>query len=121
MIKDVRQISAERGWPAGSVHFEFFSSPAPAENRQPIEVFLARSNVRHTVPPNKSILDALLEAGVTLDYDCKRGECGVCSVAVLEGEPLHEDVYLSESERSAGNVMRICVSWAKTRRLVLDL
>lgn len=121
MIEDVRRLCAEEGWSAERVHFEFFAPSASEEKREAIEVYLARAKATYTVPPDSSILDALVAAGVEVDYDCKRGECGVCSTRVLEGEPLHEDLYLNERERLAGNVMQICVSWAKTRRLVLDL
>jgi vanillate O-demethylase ferredoxin subunit len=40
---------------------------------------------------------------------------------VLEGEPDHRDHILSDDERSSNKVMQICVSRAKTPRLVLDL
>lgn len=121
MIEDVRRICSDEGRPEECVHFEFFSPLQSNERQEPIEIFLARTKVTHTVPPDRSILDVLIDAGVCPDYDCKRGECGVCSVRVLEGEPLHQDLYLNETERRAGDVMQICVSWAKTRRLVLDL
>ena len=39
----------------------------------------------------------------------------------LSGTPDHRDVVLSEAERAAGNVMQICVSRAKSPRLVLDI
>ena len=54
-------------------------------------------------------------------HDCRRGDCGICQVTVLEGEPDHRDFVLSEAERAAGNVMQICVSRARSPRLVLDL
>ncbi len=47
-------------------------------------------------------------------YDCQRGECGICQVAVLEGMPDHRDHILSEGERAENKVMQICVSRAKT-------
>jgi vanillate O-demethylase ferredoxin subunit len=54
-------------------------------------------------------------------YDCKRGDCGICRTDVLDGVPDHRDVVLSDEEKAAGDVMQICVSRAKTPRLVLDL
>ena len=86
-----------------------------------IEVVLQRSGLTFIVPPDKSILQVLIEEAIDPMYDCQRGECGICQVAVLEGEPDHRDHILSEDERASNKVMQICVSRAKTRRLVLDM
>ncbi len=90
------------------------------EDRE-IEVVLKRSGLTFIVPPDKSILQVLIEEAVDPLYDCQRGECGICQVAVLEGEPDHRDHILSDAERAENKVMQICVSRAKTSRLVLDL
>jgi len=87
----------------------------------PIEVVLKRSGLTFTVPPDKSILQVLIEEAVDPMYDCQRGECGICQVAVLDGIPDHRDHILSDDERASNKVMQICVSRAKTPRLVLDL
>jgi ferredoxin len=86
-----------------------------------IEVELRRSGLTFTIPPDKSILQVLIDEGIDPMYDCQRGECGICQVTVLEGEPDHRDHILSDDERASNNVMQICVSRAKTPRLVLDL
>jgi len=54
-------------------------------------------------------------------YDCQRGDCGICQTDVISGTPDHRDVVLSEADKAAGEVMQICVSRAKSKRLVLDL
>jgi ferredoxin len=94
--------------------------PLLTEDRE-IEVVLKRSGLTFIVPPDKSILQVLIEEAVDPLYDCQRGECGICQVAVLEGVPDHRDHILSEAERAENKVMQICVSRAKTPRLVLDL
>ena len=85
------------------------------------EVELRRSGLTFTIPPGKSILQVLIEEAIDPLYDCQRGECGICQVTVLEGEPDHRDHILSDAERAENKVMQICVSRAKSRRLVLDL
>jgi vanillate O-demethylase ferredoxin subunit len=91
-----------------------------ADDRE-IEVVLKRSGLTFIVPPDKSILQVLIEEAVDPLYDCQRGECGICQVTVLEGVPDHRDHILSDAERAENKVMQICVSRAKTPRLVLDL
>jgi ferredoxin len=86
-----------------------------------IEVVLQRSGLTFTVPPDKSILQVLIDEAVDPLFDCQRGECGICQVTVLEGIPDHRDHILSDDERASNKVMQICVSRAKTPRLVLDL
>ena len=65
-----------------------------------IEVVLKRSGLTFMVPPDKSILQVLIEEGIDPMYDCQRGECGICQVAVLEGVPDHRDHILSDDERA---------------------
>ncbi len=119
---DAAIATAKRlGWPAGRLRFEHFTAAAPAPGDKAFEVVLKASGRSYTVPPGKSILDVLIEAGVDPLYDCKRGDCGICQTGVIEGEPDHRDYILSDAEKAAGKVMQICVSRAKSARLVLDL
>jgi len=110
-----------RGWPAEHIHFELFTAAAPVAGDQAFEVELAQSGQVLTVPADKTILEVLEDAGCDPMYDCKRGECGVCTAAVLEGVPDHRDYFLSDAEKAGGKLIQICISRAKTPRLVLDL
>ena len=110
-----------RGWPADRVRFEVFAAPPAAAGDHAFELVLASSGRSLTVGAAQSILDVLIEAGLDPIYDCKRGECGVCAVGVVEGEIDHRDYVLSASEKSAGNVLQSCVSRCRGTRLVLDL
>ena len=74
-----------------------------------------------TVPPERSVLDTIEEAGVSVLYSCEEGTCGTCETDVLEGEPEHRDSVLTAEERAAGETMMICVSRCRGDRLVLDL
>lgn len=116
------------GWPEGRLRFELFYSSAaetkPSAPSQPLDVFevvVKSTGAVVKVPPDKSILAALLDAGIDPLHDCDKGECGVCQVGVIEGVPDHRDSILSEAERAAGKVMQICVSRSKSPRLVIDL
>jgi ferredoxin len=51
---------------------------------------------------------------------CEQGVCGACRTTVLAGEPDHRDELLGSADRAAG-MMLICVSRARSERLVLDL
>ena len=57
----------------------------------------------HVVQPHQSMLEALEAAGVDTLSDCRKGECGLCEVRVLdlEGAIDHRDVFYSERQRDA--------------------
>ena len=79
------------------------------------------TNVGHQNPTAQPGITCQTECQLIQMYDCQRGECGICQVAVIEGVPDHRDHILSDEEQAENKVMQICVSRAKTPRLVLDL
>lgn len=103
-----------------SLRVEKFSAHT-ALSDQPVMVELTRSNRRIQVEAGQSILDAVREAGVDALYDCRVGNCGSCAVKVLAGIPDHRDSALSKAEKERAGLMCICVSRARSERLVLDL
>ena len=120
MIEAARAAWTAAGLPEGQVHFELFTSAAAQQGDAAFEVEIGDGRV-FTIPPGKTIIEVLEAEGVDLIYDCQRGDCGICQTDILSGEPDHRDVVLSQAERDAGKVMQICVSRAKSARLVLDI
>ena len=110
-------------WPPRSLHLERFAPKPQAEpaRAEAFEIVLQRSELTLTVPPDRSILSMIEEAGVGVLSSCAEGTCGTCETSVLEGEPDHLDSVLNDEERQAGDCMMICVSRSCTSRLVLDL
>ncbi len=84
-------------------------------------VVLAKSKRTLFVAEDKSILEALIDAGFNPSFSCTEGMCGTCETRVLEGVPDHRDYILNDAEKAAGKTMMICCSRAKTPMLVLDL
>jgi len=52
---------------------------------------------------------------------CRQGVCGECRVTVLDGRPLHRDLFLSEEEKAASASVMCCVSRSTGPSLELDL
>ncbi|NEK57122.1 oxidoreductase [Geodermatophilus sabuli] len=110
-------------WPAGSLHLERFS---PKEQGAPVrtgsfEVELTVSGLTLTVPPDRSVLDVVEDAGIAVLSSCQEGTCGTCETPVLAGEVDHRDSLLTPAEQAANDTMFICVSRAACPRLVLEL
>jgi ferredoxin-NADP reductase len=119
LVEDV----AAAAWPPEAIHMEFFSADPLASSgpRNAFEIALARAGASYTVPAEKTILQVLAEQGIKVSNSCEQGVCGTCVTGVLEGTPDHRDAFLSERERKACDKMMLCVSRAKSGRLVLDL
>jgi cytochrome P450/ferredoxin-NADP reductase len=110
-------------WPSGALHVERFAAKPLTEpvRSEAFEVVLAQSELTLSVPPDRSILSVVEEAGVGVLSSCAEGTCGTCETAVLDGTPDHRDSVLSAEERQANDYMMICVSRSCSGRLVLDL
>lgn len=107
--------------PRDRVHVEYFAAKeAPASNGG-FDVRLNRSGRTIPVFAGKTILDALLDAGVNVPYACSEGVCGTCETKVVEGVPDHRDIFLSDEERAENKQIMICCSGSKSPVLVLDL
>jgi ferredoxin-NADP reductase len=121
LLQAVEQHCAD--WPEGSLHLERF---APKDVGEPVltgafEVELTLSGLSLTVPPEKSVLQVIEEAGVSVLSSCTEGTCGTCETTVLGGEVDHRDSLLTPAEQAANDTMFICVSRAACPKLVLEL
>ncbi|WP_326601416.1 PDR/VanB family oxidoreductase [Streptomyces sp. NBC_01799] len=121
LLKAVEERCAD--WPDGALHLERFT---PKELQAPLrdgafDVELAQSGITVTVAPDKSVLQAVEEAGVQVLSSCQEGTCGTCETGVLAGTVDHRDSLLTPAEQSSHDTMMICISRALCPRLVLDL
>jgi vanillate O-demethylase ferredoxin subunit len=111
-----------RGWPEAQLHYEFFSADVtPSANDESFEVQLASSGRVVVVPKDKTVVQALADAGIEVQTSCEQGVCGTCITRVLEGEPDHKDLYFTPEEQAKNDQFTPCCSRAKSKRLVLDL
>jgi vanillate O-demethylase ferredoxin subunit len=119
MLDGFLKASASR--PPENIHVEYFSAKESAAVEGGFRVVLAKSNREFEVRPGHTILQTLLDGGIDAAHSCMEGICGACETSVLEGQPDHRDVVLTEAEREASRTMMICCSGCKGERLVLDL
>ena len=121
MMEAARRTAEALGWSDEAIHFEYFKNTRAIDDSTSFEIALARSVMTLQVPAGKTILSVLRENGVGIPSSCEQGACGTCGVAVIEGEPDHQDVYLRKAEKEAGDRIMTCVSRAKSKLLVLDI
>ncbi|QTD98116.1 PDR/VanB family oxidoreductase [Streptomyces cyanogenus] len=112
--------AVEEALPAGTaLHLERFAPRATAGGDTGFELELRRSGRTLTVPAGSTVLAAVRRELPDTAYSCEQGFCGTCRQRVLEGEIDHRDELLTDAERE--DSMLICVSRARSDRLVLDM
>lgn len=111
------------GWPSGALNTERFTAKeaAPPGPSDAFDVVLRQSGLTLAVPPGRSILQTVRDAGVQVLYSCTEGTCGTCETDIVEGAADHRDSVLTREEQAANETMMICVSRCRGPRLVLDL
>jgi vanillate monooxygenase ferredoxin subunit len=118
----VLDAARANAWPEHRLHYEFFAAPSVDTSCDgAFEVCLARTGKTVPVPADRSVTQALADAGIDIPVSCEQGICGTCITRVIDGEPEHRDLFLSPEEQSRNDQFLPCCSRSKTRRLVLDL
>ncbi len=118
LIDAVQAAAIRAGISGENVRSERFSSSARAGDT-PITVTLTRSAKTLQVAADRTILDVIEEAGVTLPSSCRSGTCGTCITRVVSGQIDHRDSVIEETQRNTH--MCPCVSRAIGSSLSLDL
>ncbi|OYD60225.1 UNVERIFIED_ORG: vanillate O-demethylase ferredoxin subunit [Burkholderia sp. CF145] len=104
------------------VRYEYFNAkPVDTSQDGEFEVRIASTGQVIPIPPDRSIATVLADAGIDIYTSCGEGTCGTCLTRILEGQPDHRDVFLTDEERAAGEMFTPCCSRAKSPMLVLDL
>ena len=117
MCGPVRLMDAvRRAWSAADLspadlRFETFGNSGWYD-AEPFEVSLPEQGISALVAPEQTVLDALGAAGAELMWDCRKGECGLCEMAVVDvqGRLDHRDVFLSDRQKSEGERVCLCVA-----------
>jgi ferredoxin-NADP reductase len=111
MLDAIKAAWARAGRRPAELRFETFGSSgrfAP----ESFTVRIPRLGLETIVTHDASMLEALEACGAEMMYDCRRGECGLCQVKVLDiaGAIDHRDVFLSDAQHAAGDRLQCCVS-----------
>ncbi len=116
MMQAVRAALEARGVPSSSIREERYSSPS-RRVRPEVPLFPQRMLVRVggvergvVVKAGQTLLEAGLEASITMPFSCSMGGCAACRVKLVQGDVVSEEPNcLSAEERRDGFVLA-CVS-----------
>jgi vanillate O-demethylase ferredoxin subunit len=114
MLDAARHAWIGAGHPLPDLRYETFGSSGTL----PTETFRVRlkdSGVELEIPRERSMLDVLNASGFEVISDCKRGECGLCAIDVVDvdGEIDHRDVFFSDHQKQTNQKICACVSRAR--------
>jgi ferredoxin-NADP reductase len=120
MLEAAKRLWREAGRPAPHLGYETFGGGSSAV--APFTVRIPRLGLEIEVPANRSMLEALEDAGVDMIFGCRRGECGLCVLPILEAttDVDHRDVFFSAEERTANSRLCTCVSRVAGGRITVD-
>ncbi|MDO8789153.1 MAG: 2Fe-2S iron-sulfur cluster-binding protein [Sulfuritalea sp.] len=108
------------------------AAPAPGHDVAALDAMLRVMSAHITVRPSgheffvegsQTLLKAALSAGLTPNYGCGNGVCGLCKARVVAGEVravAPSDYCFSEAERAQNHVL-MCVCTALSSDLVLEV
>lgn len=120
-MEHVLDSARNLGWGGDNLHREYFSAAADDQPQEGFEIQLASNGDVLQVPEGVSVVEVLRGIGVDIPVSCEQGICGTCLTRVLEGEPDHRDLFLTEDEQAANDQFTPCCSRSKSARLVLDI
>ncbi|MCJ8237954.1 PDR/VanB family oxidoreductase [Peteryoungia algae] len=121
LLEAARNAWRKSGRSMSRLRFEVFGDSGRFAE-QPFSVTIPQYGRTFEVRADQTMLDALTEAGIDMVYDCRRGECGLCAVNIVDASaPLdHRDVFFSPEERHEGEKMCACVSRAVGGNVTID-
>ncbi len=111
MLNAVKTIWADSGRDPTALRFETFASGGTYRN-EAFSVTVPRLNITLEVSANETLLEALERSGAEPLYNCRKGECGLCAVEVIDvkGSIDHRDVFFSDDQKAVGKAFCSCVS-----------
>ena len=109
------------GWAEERLHREYFAAPEAESGGGAFTLRIASSGLELQVPEDRTALEVLEDAGFDIPVSCGQGICGTCLTRVVDGQPEHRDLFLSDEEKAQNDQFTPCCSRARSACLVLDL
>ncbi len=122
-IDAMLNAARDAGYEESQLHREYFGAPvsSAADADAPFKIRIASSGATFDVPSQESVVEVLARHGIGIETSCEQGVCGTCVTRVLDGVPLHRDVYLSDEEHAENRQFTPCCSRSCSPLLILDL
>jgi vanillate O-demethylase ferredoxin subunit len=117
----VLDTARAQGWAEERLHREYFAAPEAESGGGAFTLRIASSGLELQVPEERTALEVLEDAGFDIPVSCGQGICGTCLTRVVDGQPEHRDLFLSEEEKARNDQFTPCCSRSRSACLVVDL
>ncbi len=109
LMDAVRRTWSDTDLDITNLRFETFGNSGWFEP-EPFTVTVPRLGLTTQVEQDESLLEALERAGADMMFDCRKGECGLCQVKILnlDGRIDHRDVFFSDSQKNQEPPTSMC-------------
>lgn len=117
----VLDTARAQGWTEERLHREYFAAPEAESDGGAFTLRIASSGLELQVPEDRTALEVLEDAGFDIPVSCGQGICGTCLTRVVDGQPEHRDLFLSDEEKARNDQFTPCCSRSRSACLVVDL
>ena len=115
MMEAAEQLLHDRGVNKSNILIEYFESPVEESNMASgkiganIHVILDGTKTDVELDSDKTILDAVLDAGLDAPYSCMGGVCTSCKAKKIKGEVIMENAFgISDDAIADGYILTCC-------------
>ena len=126
MIDTIIDHLENKGIDSAHLHSEHFISSAPAGGgilsggvKSDVKVHLAGTEISLEVPPEKTILDVLIDEKHDPPYSCTSGACSTCIAKLIKGEVKMDACYALDDDEVKSGYILVCQSRAVTDEVEL--
>lgn len=115
------QTAEKNQWKSDHLHKEHFVANVTESDNSDFHIQIASTGELIPVTAEETITDVLEKHGFSIPISCEQGICGTCLTNIIEGEPEHRDMILTDEERASNKIFTPCCSRSKSKTLILDL
>jgi vanillate O-demethylase ferredoxin subunit len=120
LLEAVKRHWQQSGRPIDQLRFETFGNSGRFASSPSGEDPPARDRDRRSPEPDHARNPG--GGGIEMIYDCRRGECGLCALDILEVDGIidHRDVFFSDEEKAVSRKLCTCVSRVAGASITVD-